>query len=204
MESSNTKQIQQQKFKKRELKLSSVYSRCLITRTIVIPIISIGKNIKQTIENNIAANFEGKCIVEGYVKPNSSKLISYSSGLIDRAVNIVFEVVFECEVCFLVEGTLIQGTAKNITKAGIRAESSIDVPSPVIVFIARDHHYNNQYFNSIQEGDKFQVRVIGQRFELNDKFVSIIGELIKPKVETDYGKKDKYGGSIKPKLIIED
>lgn len=204
MESSNTKQIQQQKFKKRELKLSSVYSRCLITRTIVIPIISIGKNIKQTIENNIAANFEGKCIVEGYVKPNSSKLISYSSGLIDRAVNIVFEVVFECEVCFLVEGTLIQCTAKNITKAGIRAESSIDVPSPVVVFIARDHHYNNQYFNSIQEGDKFQVRVIGQRFELNDKFVSIIGELIKPKVETDYGKKDKYGGSIKPKLIIED
>jgi DNA-directed RNA polymerase subunit E'/Rpb7 len=204
MESSNTKQIQQQKFKKRELKLSSVYSRCLITRTIVIPIISIGKNIKQTIENNIAANFEGKCIVEGYVKPNSSKLISYSSGLIDRAVNIVFEVVFECEVCFLVEGTLIQCTAKNITKAGIRAESSIDVPSPVVVFIARDHHYNNQYFNSIQEGDKFQVRVIGQRFELNDKFVSIIGELVKPKVEADYGKKDKYGGSIKPKLIIED
>jgi len=203
MESSNTKQTQQ-KFKKREFKISSVYSRCLITRTIGIPITSIGKNIKQTIETNIASNFEGKCIVEGYVKPNSSKLISYSSGLIDRAVNIIFEVVFECEVCFLVEGTLIQCTAKNITKAGIRAESSIDVPSPVIVFIARDHHYNNQYFNSIQEGDKFQVRVIGQRFELNDKYVSIIGELVKPKVETEYGKKDKIGGNIKPKLIIEE
>lgn len=203
MESSNTKQIQQ-KFKKREIKLSSIYSRCLITRTIGIPITSIGKNVKQTIENNIAYNFEGKCIVEGYVKPNSSKLITYSSGLIDRAVNIIFEVVFECEVCFLVEGTLIQCTAKNITKAGIRAESSIDVPTPVVVFIARDHHYNNQYFNSIQEGDKFQVRVIGQRFELNDKYVSIIGELVKPKVETEYGKKDKFGGNIKPKLIIED
>ena len=204
METSNTKQIQN-KFKKRELRLSSVYSRCLITRTIMIPITSIGKNIKQTIENNIASNFEGKCVIEGYIKPNSSKLISYSSGLIDRAVNIVFEVVFECEVCFLVEGTLIQCTAKNITKAGIKAESSIDVPSPVIVFIARDHHYNNQYFNSIQEGDKFQVRVIGQRFELNDRYVSIIGELVKPKPEIEYSKKDKIGGSnIKPKLIIEE
>jgi DNA-directed RNA polymerase subunit E'/Rpb7 len=204
METSNTKQIQN-KFKKRELRLSSVYSRCLITRTIMIPITSIGKNIKQTIENNIASNFEGKCVIEGYIKPNSSKLISYSSGLIDRAVNIVFEVVFECEVCFLVEGTLIQCTAKNITKAGIKAESSIDVPSPVIVFIARDHHYNNQYFNSIQEGDKFQVRVIGQRFELNDRYVSIIGELVKPKPDIEYSKKDKIGGSnIKPKLIIEE
>lgn len=204
METSNTKQIQN-KFKKRELRLSSVYSRCLITRTIMIPITSIGKNIKQTIENNIASNFEGKCVIEGYIKPNSSKLISYSSGLIDRAVNIVFEIVFECEVCFLVEGTLIQCTAKNITKAGIKAESSIDVPSPVIVFIARDHHYNNQYFNSIQEGDKFQVRVIGQRFELNDRYVSIIGELVKPKPDIEYSKKDKIGGgNIKPKLIIEE
>lgn len=207
METSNTKQIQN-KFKKRELRLSSVYSRCLITRTITIPITAIGKNIKQTIENNIAFNFEGKCVIEGYVKPNSSKLISYSSGLIDRAINIIFEVVFECEVCFLVEGTLIQCTAKNITKAGIKAESSVDVPSPIVVFIARDHHYNNQYFNSIQEGDKFQVRVIGQRFELNDKYVSVIGELVKPKVEaTEFGKKDKSGGSniiVKPKLIIEE
>ena len=203
MENTNTKQIQQ-KYKRRELKLSSVYSRCLITRTIVIPITCIGKNIKQTIETNISANFEGKCIVEGYVKPNSSKLISYSSGLIDRAINIVFEVVFECEVCFLVEGTLIQCTAKNITKAGIRAESSVDYPSPVVVFVARDHHHMNQYFNTIKEGDKFQVRVIGQRFELNDNYVSIIGELIVPKTDVDYGKKDKSGGNIKPKLVIED
>lgn len=202
METSNTKQIQQ-KYIRKELNLSSVYSRCLITRTIVIPITAIGKNIKQTIENNIASNFEGKCIVEGYVKPNSTKLITYSSGLIDRAVNIIFEVVFECEVCFLVEGTVIQCTAKNITKAGIKAESSVDVPSPVIVFIARDHHYNNQYFNSIKEGDKFRVKVIGQRFELNDKFVSVIGELKKPKSETD-SKKDKIGGTVKQKLIIEE
>jgi DNA-directed RNA polymerase subunit E'/Rpb7 len=205
MESSNIKQTQQlqQKYKKREIKLLSVYSRCLINRTITIPITSIGKNIKQIIENNISANFEGKCVVEGYVKPGSIKLISYSSGLIDRAINIIFEVVFECEVCFLVEGTIIQCTAKNITKAGIRAESAVDIPSPVVVFIARDHHYNNQYFNSIHEGDKFQVKVIGQRFELNDTYVSIIGELVKPKIDIDYLKKDKLGGN-KPKLIIED
>ncbi len=202
MEITNTKQIQQ-KYKRRELRLTSVYSRCLITRTIVIPITSIGKNIKQTIETNISSNYEGKCIVEGYVKPNSSKLISYSSGLIDRAVNIIFEVVFECEVCFLVEGTIIQCIAKNITKAGIRAESAIDIPSPIVVFIARDHHHMNQLFNTIKEGDKFQVRVIGQRFELNDNYVSVIGELIIPKADTEYGKKDKSGGNIKPKLIIE-
>ena len=54
-------------------------------------------------------------------------------------------------------------------------------PSPVIVFIARDHHYQSKYFSSKQEGDNIVVKVIGQRFELNDKYISIIATLIEPK-----------------------
>jgi hypothetical protein len=87
-------------------------------------------------------------------------------------------------VCFPVEGTLISCIAKNITKAGIRAESSDEIPSPIVVFIARDHHYNSEQFNEIKEGDKFTARVIGQRFELNDKYISIIAELkVERKIE---------------------
>lgn len=207
MEKSINKSSAQQKYKKKELRLSSVYSRCLITRSVVLPITAIGKNIKETIENNISTQFEGKCLVEGYIKPNSSKLITYSSGLIERGINIVFEVVFECEVCYLVEGTLIQCVARNITKAGIRGESSTDVPSPIIVYVARDHHFkfNNEYFNSIKEGDKFTARVIGQRFELNDINITVMCELVKPKNDTEqFTKKEKVGGnSAKAKLIIE-
>lgn len=188
-----------QKMRKRETKPSSIYSRCLITRNLVLPITAIGKNIKDTIEKNISGSFEGKCLVEGFVKQNSTKLISYSSGLIYRGTFISFEVVFECEVCFPVEGMLIYCTAKDITKAGIKAESANEFPSPVIVFIAKDHHYNMTQFSEIQEGDKFNARVIGQRFELNDRYVSVIGELVKPKYDKDYQKKPDY---IKPKINI--
>ena len=193
------KQTQQKK--RRETRIQSVYSRCLITRKIVLPITSIGKNLQEVIEENIKANFEGKCVVEGYIKPNSSKIVTYSSGIIQRGNSISFEVVFECDVCFPVEGMLIQCVAKNITKAGIRAESANDVPSPVIVFIAKDHHFNVQHFTEIQEGDKINVRVIGQRFELNDKYISIIGELIKEKQDFT---QQKPKMSAKPKLVIED
>jgi DNA-directed RNA polymerase subunit E'/Rpb7 len=189
---------QQNKYKKRENKLSSIYSRCLITKNISIPITSIGKNIKETIERIISFNFEGKCLVEGYIKPKSSKIITHSSGLVERGINISFEVVFECEICFPVEGTLLSCVAKNITKAGIRAESADEIPSPIIVYLARDHHYNNKQFADIQVNESFNVRIIGQRFELNDKYVSIIGELVKPKVDKDYSK------FAKPKLVIED
>lgn len=199
----------QQKFKKRETKITSIYSRCLITRNIILPITTIGKNIKETVEENIKANFENKCLVEGFIKPNSTKIITYSSGIIYRGSSISFEIVFECEVCFPVEGMLISCVAKNITKAGIRAESANDVPSPVVIFIAKDHHYNIPYFNEVKEGDKITVRVIGQRFELNDKYVSVIGELIKPAVEKEfYSQKQAFDKprekESKPRLIIQD
>jgi DNA-directed RNA polymerase subunit E'/Rpb7 len=189
----------QQKYKRREVKIFSIYSRALITRSIIIPITSIGKNIQETIEKNISGQFEGKCIVEGFVKPNSSKIITFSSGII-QSTNILFEVVFECQVCCPVEGMLIQCTAKNITKAGIRGESVDEVPSPVVVFVTRDHNYTMPYFSKIQENDKFTARVIGQRFELNDKYVSIIAELVEPKEKQEYTKKEP----AKAKLIIED
>jgi DNA-directed RNA polymerase subunit E'/Rpb7 len=189
-----------QQKKKRDNRLQSVYSRCLLTRKIVLPITSIGKNLKETIETNIQANFEGKCVVEGYIKQNSSKIITYSSGTIERGNLVSFEVVFECDICFPVEGMLISCTAKNITKAGIRAESATDVPSPVVVFVAKDHHYLSSYFNEIKEGDKISIKVIGQRFELNDKYISIIGELIKEKEFVQ----QKTKQPAKPRLVIEE
>lgn len=185
--------------KKRQDKLQSIYTRCLLTRKIVLPITVIGKNLDNIIEDYIHNNFEGKCVVEGYIRPGSSKIIRYSSGIIERGNNIVFEVIFECDTCFPVEGMKISCTVKNIVKAGIRAESADDVPSPVVVFVARDHHYNIHQFNEIQVGDKITIRVIGQRFELNDKYVSIIGELVKDK---EYVPKQKQ--PAKPRLVIEE
>ena len=50
-------------------------------------------------------------------------------------------------------------------------------PSPIVVFIARDHYYEKDYFNNVKEGDNIMIKVIGQRFELNDKYISIVAEL---------------------------
>ena len=173
--------------KSRETK--GVYSRSLITQVITLPITVIGKTLKQTLEETIISKVEGKCIVEGYIKPRSVKVITYSSGTI-KGDAIIFDVVYECEICFPVAGMLLKCTAKNITKAGIRAESSDEGKSPFVLFIARDHFYASDYFNSIEENETFVARVIAQRFELNDKYVSIIAELVPKK---DY----------KPRLIIE-
>ena len=69
---------------------------------------------------------------------------------------------------------------KNITKAGIRAETD-EQSSPVVVFIARDHHHNNETFSEIKVDDSINMRVIGIRYELNDKYISVIGEYVETK-----------------------
>jgi len=74
---------------------------------------------------------------------------------------------------------IINCVAKSLTKVGVRAELVLDDgSSPYIIFIARDHHYNNEMFSQIKENDILQVRILGQRYELNDKFISVIAELI--------------------------
>ena len=180
----------------RQKEIRTVYSLSQITKKIALPINAIGRNLQQTIEETIAAMIEGKCIVEGYVKPHSVRVITYSSGLI-KGTEVVFDVVFECEVCFPVAGMLFNCIAKNITKAGIRAESADEIPSPFVLFVARDHYYASDYFNSIEENEKFTARVIAQRFELNDKYVSIIAEIVPPKKE--YQNKGQ-----KPRLEFDD
>ena len=182
--------IKTSKPKNRQKEIKTVYSPCQITKNVLLPITGIGRNLHQTLETTISKMIGGKCIVEGFVRPDSISIITYSSGIV-KGANVIFDVVFNCEVCYPVAGMNLNCVAKNITKAGIRAESIDERPSPFVLFIARDHYFSSEYFNSIEENDKFIARVIAQRFELNDKYVSIIGELVPLPKES------------KPRLVME-
>ena len=154
----------------------SLYVKNISTKRLSVPVKCVGSNIKSTLENILRSNIEGKCSIEGYVKQRSCNIITYSCGII--AGNIaIFTVVFECLVCNPSQGMRISCSVKNITNAGILARVDDGEYSPVNIFIARDHHYNIPYFSELKEGDEIMIRVIGQRFELNDAFVSVLGEL---------------------------
>ena len=168
-----------------KMQKNEIYSQMMITRTTPVHISNIGNNIKETLEKVIASEIEGKCIVEGYIKPTTVEIVTFSSGLV-RGDYILFEVVFQCYVCCPVEGMHINCIAKHINKAGIRAEIN-ETPSPVVIFIARDHNYASPLFAEVKENDEVKVRVIGQRFELNDKYISIIAEIVEGHAEQEKG-----------------
>jgi len=171
-----------------------VYIASMLTMKVPLSITEVGKNVKQNLERSISKKTEGKCIAEGYIRPNSIKVISYSAGIVNSEI-IDFQTVFECMICNPVEGMKIECLVKTITKAGIHAEV-VDKNGvvPVTVFIARDHHFSDKNFNSIKENAKIIVRVIGSRFELNDPFIYVIGELMNDQFKTQTIRK--------PRLVI--
>lgn len=161
---------------------NNLYSRSELTEQILLPITAIGKNLQQTLEENIRLNLEGKCCSKGYIKPGSTKIKTYSPGIVQKGNFVSFQVIFECLICFPVEGMIISCIAKNITIAGISGTNSdIDTYYPIYVFIPKDYHKTkyNDYFNQIKVGDIFYIKVIGIQFELEDKQISLLGELYK-------------------------
>ena len=176
-EAKEQEEPQKQIKEKKKYKTSRIYVKNVINNRIFLTINEVGNNIDEIILQKLKNNYEGKCRKEGFIKSDSIKLITYSSGLVKNG-NVSFDVVYECFICKPVEGMVIQNCiVKNVTKAGIRAETKEDV-SPIVIFISRDHHYQNTEFSKIKENDSILIRVIGIRYELNDKYISIIGEFL--------------------------
>ena len=167
-----------EKSSKKKSRSSNLYTNSLLTRRVQLGISSITQELDKHILRELTNSLEGKCVMEGYIRPSSIKIVSKSGGLLDKN-NVLFDIVLSCDVCLPSEGMILDCVAKNITKAGIRAEIRED-PSPVVIFISRDHNYMSKYFGSIKEGQSIQVKIIGFRFELNDRYISIIADLQEP------------------------
>lgn len=164
----------------------NVYSKSVLSKKINLLITETGANVKENIESKITSSVEGKCIAEGFIKPGTVRLVSYSSGIVNNE-RIEFQTVFECMICHPVEGMTMDCTSKTITKAGVHAQViDTDGTIPVTVFIARDHHNMNRHFNGIKENSNVTIKVTGVRYELNDPYICVLGKLmesVKPKLK---------------------
>jgi DNA-directed RNA polymerase subunit E'/Rpb7 len=171
---------QQKRRDKDDRKMDKIYDpyiTSILSMKIHLPITEVGGNIKQNLERMIISKTEGKCIVEGFIRPDSVRVLTYSAGKLQSG-SVEFQTTFECMVCHPVEGTLVRCKCNTITKAGIHAEVADKVGNiPITVFIARDHHLNNHKFDKVVENAQLLVNIIGIRYELNDANICAIGKL---------------------------
>lgn len=166
-----------------------LFMNALLTRRVGLSMYELIKTnsdgFRGALESKLRLTYEGLCVKEGYIKYDSITLMTHSSGVMKGDL-MEFDVVFKCLVCNPVSGMKIKCMAQNITKAGIRAtiadlpvsQGGRAVKSPLVVFIARDHYYDNDAFNALKEKDRFVAEIIGTRFELNDDYICVIADLV--------------------------
>ena len=182
-----------------------LYVNNLMTDKLSIHITQVGEITKANLEQALIDKISNKCVIQGFIRPLSIKIQTYSSGAV-RGENIDFHVVYQCQVANPVEGQVLECLIKTITKAGIHAQCvDSDGNVPVTVFIAKDHHANSQEINHVKAGDTIYVCVIGTRFELNDPYICVIAKLIPSKYSNKFQNKRirVVGGDVDMDDIVE-
>ena len=168
--------------------------------------LSSKRDVMEIINNKLKKKIEGKCIKQGYVKKGSLQIINRSVGKIydgHFSGDIVYKIKFSVEVCNPPEGQIINCIIYNNNKMGIIAgigENSKD--SPLMILLPRHHHQDKDIFRDVDVGDSITIEITGQKFELNDEKIHVVGSLLSKNTkekgkEIKIKKKKKKGGGIK-------
>ena len=153
------------------------YLRSVLTARVLVSINDIGSNVRTILTQKIAHMTENRCIEEGFVRPGSVSVLTYTAGVLELD-GMIITAVYEADVCLPTEGTKLKCTVRTLTKAGIHALVVDENGTvPVTVFVAKEHHHTDAHFAAISEGDVITVYVVGVRFEINDDSICAIATL---------------------------
>lgn len=145
-------------------------------------------DFEHVILSRVKESLEGVCSRYGYIRPDSITIVKRSAGtFIKQHFNghIKFDMICKAEVCNPAVGSIFQATVKNKNALGVHAESDVDisgVPYPVLDIIIPKRSAGITSTVNLEElniGDVINVEVLGKRYQLNDKKISIIGRAVR-------------------------
>lgn len=166
-----------------------IYVRCLLTDKVKLSANKLNKHFKDTILKDLKAKVEGVCTKHGYIKQDSVEIHSIQCGQVEMASltgNVIVEVKFYADICNPSVGNVIKCNVSNINKFGILAEVK-----PILEVIIAKNSVNIKSdvdLSTIQVGDEIFVEVVGKKYELMDKRISIIGRVVTSPQSAKYKK----------------
>jgi len=185
--------------------MDDIYFNCVLNKKIIVEPKYLNKNVDQCIEKYLKKKIEGLCIHEGYVKPDTIKILKKSAGMLIGSRftgDITYDIAYTASVCNPVIGNVIECTVKFINKLGILCTNG-----PINIIIGRQFHSNEDELNTINTGDIIKVEVIAKKFYLNDREIKIIAKLWNENDKNDiknYIKKELISSDVTPINIDND
>jgi DNA-directed RNA polymerase subunit E'/Rpb7 len=155
--------------------MDPLFERRELVRNVHVESRFLQRNIYASILGQLRSKYEGVCVAEGFIQPQSIVIVEHSMGrmnLIRGGIDYV--VRFQADVCFPHPNQVFRAPVTLKSKIGIHAEML-----PVKVLLPRDLHIGVPEFEDIKENETVEFRVIGSRFQQGDDTIVVLGKLEK-------------------------
>lgn len=132
-------------------------------------------NLDELLEKKVKEQYEGRCSRNGYVLPNTVRMISRSMGMVEKG-RYTGDVLFYAEAAAKVlqppDGIEIEGTVIRQNRMGMY----IDYQGAIRVMVPRDLHIGEVEFNDlVKVGDTVRVEIKKSRYQVNDTSILSVG-----------------------------
>lgn len=158
----------------------NIFMRMLLNDKVKLEPAFLSKRFKDELLRRLKLKLEGTCSRHGYIKPNSIEIHKVCMGrveLVSLNGTVQYDVAFYADICNPLIGSVIRSKVVNVNKFGILAEAE----GVVEIIIAKNSVaiQSEVDVNKIRIGDDILVEVVGKKFELNDKKISLIARVVK-------------------------
>lgn len=168
---------------------SGLCSRVLLHERIKLEAKYITVSFKDEILNRLKQKVEGICSKHGYIRKSSVDLHKVSPGCVEIVGlngSVVYDVYFHADVCNPLVGSIVK-SAKivNMNRFGILAEARIPedkyATSVLGIIIAKNsvNIVSEIDLDNLKIGDEVNVEIVGKKYNLGDKKISVIGRIVK-------------------------
>ena len=154
--------------------MDPLFERRQLTKSVHINSKFLQKNIQASLLSQLRLNFEGKCITEGFIQPNSVTITNYTLGRTNYIRGgIDYDVTFQADICMPHAGQRFKAPVKLRSKIGIHAKTP-----PIEVLIPRDLHLGNEEFDNVKIDEEIEFEIVGSQYKQDDETIVVVGRLL--------------------------
>lgn len=186
---------------------NNIFYRVMLNDRVKIEPKYLSKTYRKYVSDRLKTSMEGVCSKHGFIKQGSIDIYKIAPGnieLVGLNGSVVFDVYYHAEVCNPLIGSVVKATVVNMNKFGILAETG----GILEIIIARNSvsisHESSAMLDSIQKGQTIMVEIVGKKFELGDKKISIVGRLVSASNEVKQVASKKQSIAVAEDPVEED
>ena len=162
--------------KKGNLIASSIYEKKVLSDVIHLRPNQLNySNINDIILQNLKNKVEGRCISEGYIKPESVEIVSRNPGIMenhDFSGSLTYNIKYICDICIPKPGQIVECIIDTHDDTNSVCYIGDEDSSPMEIYLFRDHYIGNASYVNLKKGDKILITIMDMQIEYGKKILA--------------------------------